>query len=185
LAYFPNNPIFFTCKGKDFELGFSKHAIDRYYERCIIDLNSYTRSQVFFQYVNKNLYIEKIDEDLAALYRPLFPDIDLDKSFIKAYSNIDNPEHSKYEFLLKIGYAPLHFDFGNVTAKCKTILLPGMRNTPEKAIFLNRDGCRTPFELDDLKHRFELMCSSLTIYDNLDKYSFQYYFHIKGFKQFF
>jgi len=175
-AYFPQNRITFKYEGENFDLGFSKHALDRCYERLVLKGSWHQTHHLFFQFMCRNLYVEKayvIDANdsrkkkiSAALYRPLFPDLDFDNNVIKHVLSNECVDHQKYQYYLKVGYAPLIFDKARKTAKATTVLFTGMGTTPEQKIFTDQDRSRFNEDLLALSRSFRSINNKDFVYDN-------------------
>lgn len=139
-AYFPTKPSFFQYEGKDLELGFSKHAIERFYERCVGDDGGYAAYLIFFKYLNADLRTERAyiynpeigkKQISAALLLPLENMFSNEDQVLGMINNKPPIDHKEEQYFWKIGYAPLHVDREKQNIKCGTVLIPGMNGTPE------------------------------------------------------
>lgn len=200
IAYFPMKSNLFQYEGRDLELGFSKHAIERFYERCVGGSDSYIDYLIFFKYLNTDLCTDRAyvlnpetgkKQISVSLFLPMsniFKDetkvLTLLSGGVKnkrqesknisgdsqesrphcsqsgiavastslssvASHNVNSnkqdsgflvqngttsgllPQDRTMQHFWRIGYAPLHVDRENNTAKCATVLIPGMKGTPE------------------------------------------------------
>ena len=111
---------------------FSRHAIERIYERSVYDWRTFGGSGDAFALLDNCVYFEdcseKVGEPCFTLYntcKPNLPFGDLPRLLLGE----DDP-HKKYYF--RVGYCPavVEGDF----VKATTLLFPGMRNTPERAL---------------------------------------------------
>lgn len=198
IAYFPMKSNFFQYEGRDLELGFSKHAIERFYERCVGGSDSYIDYLIFFKYLNTDLCTDRAyvlnpetgkKQISVSLFLPMsniFKDEnkvltllsggqkgkdsgtqkssgDLQESCSRHLQNNTTPndidststhnvnsnkqtsraltqngavgvlstQERTMQHFWRIGYSPLHVDRENNTVKCATVLIPGMKGTPE------------------------------------------------------
>jgi len=173
-TYFPYRKTTMKYEGSEFEVGFSKHAIERLGDRVVVGRNVYLYDKIFFMYMNNYLYVKKgFISNLntnkktlcAEIYRPMYTALETDKFMIEAFSEYDGNvvDYNKYRYYLKAAYAPLLIDRTNMTAKAKTVLIPGMKGTPEQVVLENRDGRQTPEENLDLQKRYEKIGSKMDI----------------------
>lgn len=182
-AYFSkNNNNFFKYEDIQYELGFTKHAIERFYERCIGNSKAFVGQHLYFLYINSGLKIEKeyITNNFtrkntvcAAIYRPLFFNIDVDLEIIQRFIKNERVNKSNL-YYYKVGYAPIHFDKNLKRAKLSTILLPGMNGTKEseKYKYFVHDVTENGNYFTDYLMDESMRCIT------------SYYLHLNGYKQF-
>lgn len=192
ISYFPRRQVTMKYEGRDFELCFSRHSIQRLGERVVAAEGSYMFHHMFFMYINNNLKIKKgfiSNKDTnkrtvcAEIYRPLYHQLDADHRLIDLFCEWDNlkSEFDKYDYYLKVGYAPLGFDRVNGTANAKTVLIPGMLGTVENDVLTNKAGDQSDEENIYLRERYEEMKKSKDT-EHWGNF-FRYVCHVSGISQ--
>jgi hypothetical protein len=143
--------------GRERIVGFSRHAIERIYERSVSDWRTFGGSGDAFALLENCVYFEDCSEKFGGpcftLYNPCKPNLpfgDLPRLLLGE----DDPRKRYY---FRVGYCPavVEGDF----VKAKTLLFPGMRSTPEwellqRAALPRQEKLRKAEEAEKLVYRY-------------------------------
>ncbi len=130
--YYSRRKPTLSIGGRERIVGFSRHAIERIYERSVSDWRTFGGSGDAFAILDNCVYFEdcseKVGQPCFTLYNMCKPDLpfgDLPRMLLGE----DDPSKRYY---FRVGYCPavVEEDF----VKAKTLLFPGMRDTPEQAL---------------------------------------------------
>ena len=134
-----------NIEGKDYTVAFSRHAIERYCQRTVADAYSYSGTGDAFMYLS---YCNRYDHHSSEWngkqkhYLSFYSDC-LNGFFTGEFARLilEKKDVPDYSHAYRIGYLPVRLWKGFACAA--TLLVPGMKGTPEQILLKNADIDKT------------------------------------------
>lgn len=146
----------FNGDGRDRVVAFSNHALVRVCERTVYGWRTFVGHGDAFALLDNCVYFEDCTPDFG---RPCFLIFDSCMpgfwSWVYAEHILGNPDPAQ-QYYYRVGYCPV--DFYGEFAKAKTLLVPGMRGTPERHL-IESSG----FPIDEIRRMEEQVEKQLSM----------------------
>jgi hypothetical protein len=115
--------------GREWIVGFSRHAIERIYERSVHDWRTFGGSGDAFALLDNCVYFEDCSEKFGEPCFTLYNTCEPNQPFGDLPRLLLGEDDPCKRYYFRVGYCPavVEGDF----VKAKTLLFPGMRDTPE------------------------------------------------------
>jgi hypothetical protein len=165
----------FGADGRDRLIAFSQHALERICERTVYDWRTFSGLGDAFAFLDNCIYFEDCS---VACGQPCFAVYDSCVPHFASWIYVDHvlgrPEPGR-RYYYRVGYCPVSFH-GDI-AKAITLLVPGMKNTPERKLI--EGASLPPADIVRMKAQVESQLSMKDLVDGGD-YSLVKWFHENG-----